>query len=169
MWVELADVENTLRNIGAQPSSVKPDGRPVFALPVIVDPRQGQPILLSKVDAIAEYLELTYPARPIFPEGSRAVQSLFVHYIHDVLAKPLLPILVPLSHQRLPERSQAHFSAGQASLAGPERELAWRAARDQFSFLAAIMDKNVGDPNCDGVVVMGRAVSYADFALCAVL
>ena len=64
---------------------------------MIIDPRgsRGQPAILSGVDAIAEYLELTYPARPIFPEGARAVQSLFVHYVHEVLAKPLLPIQIP--------------------------------------------------------------------------
>ncbi|GJE92481.1 glutathione S-transferase [Phanerochaete sordida] len=171
-WVEFADVENTLRSIGAPPSSVRADGRPVYSLPVIVDPRgaQGQPVVLSRADVIAEYLESTYPARAIFPEGSRALQSLFVHHVHEVLAKPLLPILVPLSHQRLPERSQAHYPAGGAPpLGGAEREQAWRAAKDQFAFLAALMDKNIGDPTCDGIVAMGRSVTYADFALCSVL
>lgn len=125
--------------------------------------------MLSRADVIAEYLESTYPARPIFPDGSRVVQSLFVHYVHEVLAKPLLPILVPLSHQRLPSRSQAHFSGGVQPLGAAEREQAWRAAQEQFAFLAAMMDKNIGDPTCDGIVVMGRSVTYADFALCSVL
>ena len=170
-WVEFVDVESTLLSIGAQPSSRRPDGRPVYSLPVIIDQRasRNQPVVLSGVDAIVEYLELTYPARPIFPEGSRALQSLFVHYVHEVLAKPLLPVLVPLSHQRLPERSQAHFSGGAAVPGSAEREQAWRAAKDQFDFLNSIMNKNLGDPSCDGVVVMGRSVTYADFALCSVL
>lgn len=170
-WVEFADVENTLRAIGAPPSSIRHDGRPVFSLPVIVDSSQSptRPTVLSRADTIAEYLELTYPARPIFPDGSRALQNLFVHFIHEVLAKPLLPILVPLSHQRLPERSQAHFPGGAAPLGSAEREQAWRAAKDQFNFLAKMMDKNIGDSTCDGIVVMGRSVTYADFALCSVL
>ncbi|PSS08924.1 hypothetical protein EW026_g7933 [Hermanssonia centrifuga] len=170
VWVELSDVEATLRSINAPPTSHKSDGRPVYALPVIVDPRRNasQPVILAKVDMIADYLESSYPARPVFPEGSRALQSLFVHYVQEVLAKPLLPILVPLSHQRLPERSQAHFPSGQTPLNGPEREQAWRAAKEQFNFLATIMDKN-SPPDGDGVVTMGRNVSYADFALCSVL
>jgi glutathione S-transferase len=173
VWVEFSDVENTLRNIGAPPSSIRSDGRPLYSLPVIVDPLRpnSQPVVLSRVDKIAEYLESTYPARPIFPEGSRALQSLFVHYVDEVLTKPLLPILVPLSHQRLPERSQAHFLglSGQPPLGPQEREQAWRAAQDQFSFLASMMDKNLGDPVSDGVVVAGRNLSYADFALCSIL
>lgn len=160
--------------IGARPSSYKPDGRAVYTLPVIVDPNpRHAPLVLSNASDIADHLEATYPARPIFPDGSRALQALFVHYIQDVFVKPLLPILVPLTHQRLPERSQAHFMHGSGAsppppvLVGAQREQAWAAVRDQFRFLASILDKNaLGD---DGVVVMGRDVTYADFALCSVL
>ena len=175
VWIEFTDVEDTLRAIGAPPSARKPDGRPVYTLPVIVDPLRSlnAPVILSNVNNIADYLEATYPARSIFPEGSRALQALFVHYIQDIFAKPLLPILVPLTHQRLPERSQAHFghrgghSPAPPVLVGHQREQAWAAVKDQFDFLASILDKNTSDGN--GVVVMGRDVSYADFALCSVL
>ncbi len=161
--------------IGAQPTSYRSDGRPVYTLPVIIDPLRSlnAPVVLSNPAAIAEYLEATYPARPVFPEGSRALQAMFVHYIQDVFVKPLLPILVPLTHQRLPERSQAHFSRGGApspttpTLAGPQSEQTWNAVREQFNFLATILDKNTSDDN--GVVAMGREVTYADFALCSVL
>lgn len=174
MWVEFTDIESTLRSIRAPPTSVRSDNRPVYTLPVIIDPLRSRnnPTILSNVSNIAEYLESAYPARPIFPEGSRALQCLFVHYIQEVFAKPLLPILVPLSHQRLAERSQAHFQGGAhvtcPQLTPAQREQAWRAAKDQFDFLAAILDKNVGNDG-DGVVTMGREISYADFALCSVL
>ncbi len=39
--------------------------------------------------------------------------------------------------------------------------------KEQFDFLATILDKNASDG--DGVVAMGHQVSYADFALCSVL
>lgn len=170
MWVEYADIETTLRAIGAPPSHVK-NGRPTYALPVIVDPLRSRssPAILSNANTIAEYLETTYPARPVYPEGSRALQSLFVHFIQEVFAKPLLPILVPLSHQRLSERSQAHIGgAVPVQLAGNQREQAWLAVKEQFDFLARILDKNAGSDG-NGVVAMGHDVSYADFALCSVL
>ena len=168
-----------MRMLGAPPTSHKPDGRPVYTLPVIVDPMRNPatPLVLSNASTIAEYLEAAYPARPIFPEGSRALQTLFAHYVQDVFVKPLLPILVPLTHQRLPERSQAHFrhGGGGAATPGPagapltsaQYEQAWAAAREQFTFLASVLEKNTTDGN--GVVAMGRDVSYADFALCSVL
>jgi glutathione S-transferase len=168
VWVEFQDVERTLRRIGAPPSAMRPDGHPIYTLPVLVDP--NTPKTLSNTNHIAEYLESTYPARPVFPEGTRALQTLFVHYIQEVFSKPLLPIMVPLSHQQLPERSQAHFNGGHGlpnPLVGPQRELAWQAVKEQFDFLSMIMDKNSGDG--DGVVAMGHDVTYADFALCAVL
>lgn len=175
MWIEFYDVEATLRGLNAPAAAYKSDGRPIYSLPVIVDSilSRSHPTILSNANIIAEYLETTYPARPIFPEGSRAVQSLFVHYIQEIFAKPLLPILVPLTHQALPERSQAHFrgaSGGPAAmqLTDAQREQAWRAAKEKFDFLAGILNKNAGvDGN--GIVVMAHDVTYADFALCSVL
>ncbi|OSX62189.1 hypothetical protein POSPLADRAFT_1143689 [Postia placenta MAD-698-R-SB12] len=173
VWIDFSDVEATLRSINAPPTSYKSDGRPVYSLPVIIDPIRTSPVVLSNANIIADYLELTYPARPVFPDGSRALQSLFVHYIQETFARPLLPILVPLTHQALPERSQAHFrgaGAGPSSvqMTGQQREQAWRAVKEQFDFLASILDKNTGSDG-NGVVAMGHDVSYADFALCSVL
>ncbi|CDO75858.1 hypothetical protein BN946_scf184833.g9 [Trametes cinnabarina] len=176
VWIELDQVEPTLRMVGAPPVGQKPDGRPVYTLPVIVDPlRSGStPFVLSNACTIAEYLEATYPARPIFPEGSRAMQALFVHYIQEIFVKPLLPILIPLTHQRLSERTQAHFrprgaisTPPLAATGGLQHEQAWAAVKEQFNFLASILDKNNSDGS--GVVAMGRDVSYADFAVCSVL
>ncbi|KAA1472654.1 hypothetical protein DENSPDRAFT_778705 [Dentipellis sp. KUC8613] len=175
VWIDFNNVEPTLRSINAPPTSMGRDGRPIYTLPVIADPqRGGYPVVLSNANTIAEYLEVNYPARPIFPEGSRALQVTFVHYLNDVVVKPLLPIMVPLSHMRLPERTQAHFRAGsQAGMPGylapgPQREQAWMAVKEKFDFLAVLLDKN-SPPDGDGVVAMGRELSYADFAVCSVL
>lgn len=54
-----------------------------------------------------------------------------------------------------------------SSHARPPDEYAWQLVRQQFDFLALILDKNVGDG--DGVVAQGHHISYADFTLCSVL
>ncbi|KAJ7710566.1 hypothetical protein B0H17DRAFT_914265 [Mycena rosella] len=174
VWVEFPDVEATLRSISAPPSSRRADGRAVYTLPVIVDPtRNAQaPQILSNTNTIAEYLEACYPARPVFPEGSRALQTLFVHHIQDVLAKPLLPIMVPITHHQLPERTQSHFHGTSRAgtpmpVSSHPREHAWQLVKEKFDFLALVLDKNVGDG--DGIVAQGHHLSYADFALCSVL
>ncbi|KIK63591.1 hypothetical protein GYMLUDRAFT_57278 [Collybiopsis luxurians FD-317 M1] len=184
VFIELADVEVTLRSIGAPPSVFRSDGRPVYSLPVLVDPINAPyaPVVLSNANNIAEYLESTYPRPAVFPAGSRALQSLFSHYIQEIFVKPLLPIMIPISHQHLSDRSQHHLRNSSSLSAayspqshssshpippGPQREQAWLAVKEQFDFLDSILAKNNGDG--DGIVAMGREVSYADFALCSVL
>ncbi|KAI0360640.1 hypothetical protein OH77DRAFT_1392976 [Trametes cingulata] len=175
VWIEFAEVEATLHAIGAPASAVKSDGRCIYSLPVIVDNSGSKrsPIILSNANTIAEYLETAYPACPVFPEGSRAMQALFVHYIQEIFAKPLLPILIPLTHQQLSERSQAHFRGGGMTAAPPtalgsmQHEPAWLAVKQQFDFLASILDKNNSDGN--GAVAMGCEVTNADFAVCSIL
>ncbi|KAF9068662.1 hypothetical protein BDP27DRAFT_1326722 [Rhodocollybia butyracea] len=183
VWVELADVESTLREIGAPPSTIK-NGRPVYTLPALVDPTRTPytPVILSNTNNIVEYLESTYSLPPVFPSGTRALQSLFVHYVQEFFAKPLLPIMVPLSHQHLSDRNQHYVRTNPSSLysssssqgystyplpPGPQREQAWLAVKEQFDFLDTMLAKNSSDG--DGVVVMGRELSYADFALCSLL
>lgn len=163
-----------MRAIGAPSTSRRSDGRPVYTLPVIVDPIRtpSSPAVLANPSTIAEYLEINYPARSLFPEGSRALQTLFVHYLQEVFSRPLLPIMIPLSAQKLPERSQAHFfTHGQKPMEpyppGPHREQAWLAIQEKFDFLASVLDKN-GDEG-EGDLVCGRDLTYSDFALCAIL
>ncbi|KAF9477210.1 hypothetical protein BDN70DRAFT_896701 [Pholiota conissans] len=170
-WLAFQDVERELSRIGAPPSSYRSDNSPVYALPVVVDHARNpsRPKVVSGASKIAEYLEASYPARPIFPDGSRAMQAMFVHYIQEVLSKPLLPIMVPISHQQLPEQTQAHFRGGydaSGTLVGPQREHAWLAVQEQFNFLAKIMDKNIDG---DGIVSMGHDVTYADFTIVSIL
>ncbi|KAF8638631.1 hypothetical protein AX17_002056 [Amanita inopinata Kibby_2008] len=174
VWVEFHEVETQLRAMGAPPSAFRGDRRPVYSLPVLVDPARNprSPEIISNPNSIAEYLETAYPARPVYPEGSRAVQTLFVHYIQEVFVKPLLPIMVPLSHPQL--RSAPGNHAGitpplsvAGMLAGPQWEQAWRQVKEQFDFLAMVLDKNSADG--EGTVAQGRELSYADFALCSVL
>ncbi|KAI0826579.1 hypothetical protein BC628DRAFT_1410195 [Trametes gibbosa] len=175
IWIELSDIEDTLHSLDAPPTAKKPNGRAIYTLPVIVDtlrPR-GTPVVLSNADRIVEYLETAYPARPIFPEGSRAVQALFSHYVQEVFVQPLLPILIPLTHQRLPERSQSRFGhrsfspASAPQVGSLTHDQAWLAVKEQFNFLAGILDKNNSDRT--GTVAMGPDVTYADFAVCSVL
>lgn len=195
-WVEFPDIEKTLRTINAPPTSIRPDGQPVYTLPAILDPihissstypdpsgsrSQPHPVVLTHTNTIAEYLECTYPARPVVPEGTRALQALFVHYVTEIFIQPLLPIMVPLSHQRLPPHVQNHFRVGVDAddrevgdgAAGEQhawrREEKWAAVQAQFASLAGILEKNAGDGDGDGVVVMGHELTYADFAICSVL
>ncbi|EEB92162.1 hypothetical protein MPER_09371 [Moniliophthora perniciosa FA553] len=79
IWVEMPDIENTCKSIGASPTDKKPDGSPWYTLPVIHDPNTGETISDSFV--IMEYLEKTYPSSPekaLIPPGTTALQKAFI-------------------------------------------------------------------------------------------
>ncbi|KAF8635275.1 hypothetical protein AX15_000497 [Amanita polypyramis BW_CC] len=175
IFLDFHEVEAQLLAIGAPPTAFRNDRTPVYTLPVLVDATMNPraPTILSNPNQIAEYLEVTYPARPVFPDGSRAMQILFVHYIQDVFIKPLLPIMVPLSHPQFRNAPNEYggctprSSPGGATLSGPQWDNAWHQVRAQFDFLATILDKNSADS--ESTVAQGRELTYADFAVCSVL
>ena len=91
---------------------------------ISVPQRSEQPIVLSNANAnananaIVEYLEMTHAAMPVFPDGSRALQFAFVHYLNDVVVKPLLAIMVAIP--RICTGSfLGTYQDGDARLSGP--------------------------------------------------
>jgi len=172
-WVNMEDVEKTLRSIGCPPRSV---------LPVIIDPSSSSAVtprvvMNTPTDsmAIVDYLEKTYPARPIFPDpSSRALQSLWVHWVTQSeggFGRALVPLLVEGSLGRLGE--------GTKGWVGPDKGMdtetkkkAWKELKDQLDLIALFLDRNVDDTAGDGrevegVLVQPPEISYADFALCS--
>ena len=118
-------------------------------------------LVFGKLEGAARALTELFPVVDLSESGLQWQAQLLSNYsAHILVPRPV--------HDR-----QAHFRHGGAAtppptaLMGPQREQAWAAVKEQFNFLAAILEKNNTDGN--GVVAMGRDVSYADFALCSVL
>ncbi|KAF5363154.1 hypothetical protein D9758_008341 [Tetrapyrgos nigripes] len=85
IWVEYPDVESTLKAAGIAPSSIKPDGTPLYTQPAIIDPSTGA--ALSDSFVIAEYLDKTYPDTPsVVPKGTRGLQAAFIDGIIPCIA-----------------------------------------------------------------------------------
>lgn len=101
VWLEYPDIEPTFRSIGAIPISPKPDGSgPFYTLPVIVDPSRrtpsGGPTIITDSWNIAEYLDNVYPSPGLlFPEGTKALQALFLNHVTTTLFYPIVRILTP--------------------------------------------------------------------------
>lgn len=107
-WVEAPDIESLCLKIGALPTSKKPDGRPLYTLPVIYDPFTKRAI--SESAAIAKYLDITYPTTPVlFPPGTDALQAVFLSIVGETVSYPLLMIAVARTSAALSLRSAAHF------------------------------------------------------------
>lgn len=93
-WVEYPDIEDLCREIGAPPTNTKPDGRAHYTLPVIQDPNTKA--VIADSDAIAKYLEETYPhAPPLFPNGTRAFQCAFFQLARPAIQPAVLHLVIP--------------------------------------------------------------------------
>jgi len=177
IWLEYPEIESTMKRIGASYERTKPDGSPVYTIPVLVDPSHiaadGTPIPISDSWKIAEYLDAKYPSPVLlFPKGTKALQSLFLDYItKNILftAGPLMirPVLDVLNHQ-----SQDYWRSSQEATMGMELEEIcpkgseeWENTLDKlqkaFSDLSAFLDKN----GTDGPFVLGADATFADFII----
>jgi glutathione S-transferase len=85
VWIEYADVGNTVAALGAPPSAHYPDGSPRYTVPTIYDPNTGR--LVTDSVEIAKYLDEQYPERLVFPNGMADQQAAFAQSITPTLAK----------------------------------------------------------------------------------
>ncbi|KAJ6534443.1 hypothetical protein DFH09DRAFT_1405499 [Mycena vulgaris] len=138
VWIEFPDVEATLRGIGAPPSAKRADGKPIYTLPVIVDPTRNP----------------QGPADPLKHQQHRRIPR-------SVLSRtPGLPRGLARPADALRALHPGGVREAAATHHGPQREHAWQLVKEQFDFLALILDKNVGDGSSDGIVAQGCNASW---------
>jgi glutathione S-transferase len=164
--VEYPDIESTLKAAGIPPTSQWPDGRPMYTLPAIVDDSTGAALPESFI--IAEYLDKTYPDKPLlFPSGTTALQEAFADIVLanlDVLSEFAL---AKTCEVLLNSRSEEYFRRTKKELLGktvdefvPQGEsakVAWKTLEEGFGKIAQWMK--------DDQFVMGNTVSFADFVV----
>ncbi|KDQ50490.1 hypothetical protein JAAARDRAFT_141856 [Jaapia argillacea MUCL 33604] len=152
VWLEYPDIEAALKQVGAKPTTNKPDGTPLYTLPVIHDPNTKQVICDSF--AIAEYLDATYPNGPLlFPKGTKALQASFESALTSTALSPLFPLLLPASGYVLNPSSAVYFRQTRESWYGkkleefcPDAEKAaqWKKVEEGFSAVTSWVKLNGG-------------------------
>ncbi|KAF5341608.1 hypothetical protein D9758_014085 [Tetrapyrgos nigripes] len=166
VWVEYPDVELTLKAAGIPPTTQWPDGKPWYTLPAIVDPSTG--VALADSFAIAEYLDKTYPDKPLLmPSHTKALQTAFNE---AVLAhvRPIFPFVLIKFCGLVHPVSEEYFRRTRIVLFGksvdemvPQGENAkeeWKKLEEGFGKIAGWMKK-------EDEFVMGDTVSFADFVI----
>ncbi|KAJ7088884.1 hypothetical protein B0H15DRAFT_922830 [Mycena belliarum] len=166
VWVEYPDIERVSKEIGAPPTSNKPDGRPHYTLPMIHDPSTGA--VISDSSNIAAYLDATYPDTPrLLPEGTFGLFRAF-EAAASALLTPVYPWALPASHSFLNPPSQDYFrSTREKSLGktlealvptGEEGAAAWANFKAGFGK----MDEWVRASGTGATYFMDKTPSYAD-------
>ena len=168
VWVEYPDIAPKLKEIGASANKLR-DGREQYTVPVLSDPNTGALITDSWV--IAEYLDKTYPEKPVFPEGSKGLITAFDSAL-EALEGDSFKFSLLRTSQNLNERSREYFVATREvamgakvdewSPEGPTRDAHWKIIeKSYYDSAKAWYDK------VEGKWVMGDTFCYADIILAA--
>jgi glutathione S-transferase len=165
VWVEFPDIADFCQKIGAPPSGKKADGSDEYTFPVIYDPSTGSTV--SDSLGIALYLEKTYPAKPIFPAGTAALQAAFGAAYLGLIPR-LFHLGYPAIHAQQTPRGQEYIRRTREEIYGAKlEELApvGSAARAGHwgAFKAGLDTVDAWLAHSPGPYVLGNTPSYADF------
>ncbi|KIJ66487.1 hypothetical protein HYDPIDRAFT_109530 [Hydnomerulius pinastri MD-312] len=150
-----------MREIGASPLK-RLDGSEVHTCPVLSDPNTGALITDSWV--IAEYLDKTYPEKPVFPNNTQGLINAF-DSAYVGLTQPAVKLVLLRSAEILNERSAEYFirtrqegygeKIEEWSLEGPKRDAHWAIHENGYGTVNTWYEKS-------GKWLMGDTFSYAD-------
>lgn len=87
VWVEMPDIESTLKAIGAKPTGKRPDGSDLYTVPTLHDSSTNR--VVSESLAIAEYLDEAYPDTPklVPPELGASIHLLDRYWFDNIRIK----------------------------------------------------------------------------------
>ncbi|KAH7913834.1 hypothetical protein BJ138DRAFT_1145100 [Hygrophoropsis aurantiaca] len=165
-WIEYCDIEVLALKIGAIPTGVKPDGKPLYTLPIIQDPNTGK--VIADSFAIAEYLDETYPNAPtLFPRGTKALFAAFEAGIVNAIG-PIVRLQLALS-PLLNGPSEKYYRSTREALFGMKIEemspIGEKRDEDLAKFKASLASVDEWLAKSNGEYVMNDTVSYADAIL----
>ncbi|KAH7886297.1 hypothetical protein F5I97DRAFT_1809208 [Phlebopus sp. FC_14] len=160
-WVEYPDIASRMKEIGASPGNGD-----VYTVPVLRDPNTGAVVTDSFV--IAEYLDKTYPEKPVFPHSSKALIRGFESAFMG-LTMPAVKFAISRVLEILNKASEPHFVSTREkafgekfeefSPEGPKRDAHWAIYESGLDTANAWYEKS------DGKWLMGDTFSYADIII----
>lgn len=139
----------------------------MYTLPAIHDPATG--VYLADSNAIAEYLEKTYPTpgRSLFPDDTVALQSLVdgavgsiaARFLWKIIIPDVLPHLNPPSAEHWRREREKEFGVPIENIAGKgeEGKTEWAALKAGWGTVDAWYERS------GGPFILGETISWADF------
>ena len=92
VWLDYSEVNDKIRSLGAEPTTVTPDGTPYYTVPTIYDPATQRTVTDSWT--ILAYLDEQYPQHLLFPPSTRVLQRAFADLASLPLVKAFFPALL---------------------------------------------------------------------------
>ncbi|KAF8079137.1 hypothetical protein FPV67DRAFT_1467644 [Lyophyllum atratum] len=170
-WVEYPDIEALAKKLGAPPTGKRPDGSPLYTVPIIHDPSTNTTVADSI--AIAEYLDKTYPDTPkLLPTGTVALQNAFTNAFFAT-GMPALQFAMPATHRILTSGSDAYFRLHREKAfgktmetltpTGPARDEEWAKVKAGLS----TVDGWLQAAKAEGPYFGGKTPCFSDFFVAA--
>ncbi|EIW83679.1 hypothetical protein CONPUDRAFT_135449 [Coniophora puteana RWD-64-598 SS2] len=165
VWVELPDIEKTIKALGGEPTSVV-GGRSMYTLPVIKDPSTGT--VISDSFKIAQYLDATYPSLPrVLPDNTAALVAAF----DAAFLQTLMPVAlfgVAMAADGLNPVSKAYYLATRARRFGPDFEKAFTVGNPKRDEAWKALEQVLSNVDRwyaagSGCYLMGDSPCFADF------
>ncbi|KAK7033892.1 hypothetical protein VNI00_012516 [Paramarasmius palmivorus] len=157
-WVNLFNLEEIAKSVGAAPTGVRPDGAPKYTVPFIVDSSTGA--VVSDSYRVAEYLDKAYPDTPrLIPEGTEGLQWAFGD---GMLAKiiPIFGLVRPL----LEKANDELYAKGVEGVYGPLVPMSDEEKKAAWGVVKATLD-DISKYYKEGQVFLtGDKPIYADFS-----
>ena len=170
VWVEYPDIEALCKKLGARPTSKKPDGWPLYTLPVISAPNTGA--IVADSAAIARYLDRTYPdARTLIPKGADALTAAFDHAFWGTAGGPaFFCVMMARMVALLNPRSATYIREARAEMLGLNAGVG-EGLEELRKGLHRITEEWLEADGREKVFVMGDevGVTYADIILASFL
>jgi len=159
-WVEFKDIPSAMKAIGASPTA---GGR--YTLPVINDPNTGA--IVSDSLTIAEYLDSTYPDKPIIPRGANVLMTTFEPTYCDVAYGKAVLFVVARTLAIQNESSREYFINTRLEMLGESSwEVVEKNAEQKWEDLKNGLDEvDKWYQKSGGKWIMGDTFSFADMVV----
>jgi glutathione S-transferase len=185
VWLNYEDIERVSKEVGAEPTGKKRDGRPHYTVPFITvsDGSSEKPVPISDSWKIALYIERTFPEPTMIPKGTEALHAVLSQYCTEKLLVTVMPACVTsfISHLVSPDffvRTRPDIlgvTVDEVTAKGEDIERTWKKFEAELDNLAALLDANVtegasaSDADKQKTLVMGDRRSYADIHVLVIL
>ncbi|KAJ4000447.1 hypothetical protein F5050DRAFT_498111 [Lentinula boryana] len=169
-WVDYPQIRELCQAHEVSPGGRKPDGNMFYTVPIVHDSRTS--VYISDSFQIAQYLDLNYPHRPLFPVGLNAAILSFEDLWLDKVLRHLFPLMILPVYLKLPPASQEYFRTTRelrykkklediAPL--QDRPRLWDQVRRGLDSISRYMDAN----GMEGLFWFGEELTYADVVMVA--
>ncbi|KAI0347640.1 hypothetical protein BDW22DRAFT_6305 [Trametopsis cervina] len=118
-WIEFPDIEPLAKSLGVSATSKKPNGEPLYTLPMILDPSTGKVVVDSL--PITLYLDEQYPRTPrVVPPGTLSAHKAFAATFQRQVLEPMRRFMLSRVGAKVSERAAEYLQGVyESQLAAP--------------------------------------------------